>query len=324
MAASADHLAQALLHIGDRPIRHVLVPTDLSERSLKALGLAVEIAASAGADLHLLHVHQAGITPADAGGFPTDEQVRSSTWSASPDSLRVRAKEHLDELVVHRSEVESHDISKAIEEYAAARAIDLIVITTAARHGISRFFMGSIAEQLVVGSPCPVLTLAEDAPIHFAPPRPKLLVPVDFSDASLDSLALASNLCEQLDGEMLLLHVISDRPLPAAYGDFAMAAWSPDDVTPQVQSELEQLAERIPDSVACRCLVRSGLAASEIVQVARDENVDLIQIASHGLSGFAKHVLGSVAQRVLRLAPVPVLVLKPFGERISLAPEQPD
>lgn len=311
MTKEVQLFERTLLRLGQRPIRRVLLPTDLSERSWQALGIAVEVAASAGAELHLVHVVQPGIGASDLDGFPSDEEVRGRTWSSSPDSLRTLAKQHLAELRVERVEVESHDISKAIDAYAVEREIDLIVLATAARHGASRWFMGSIAEQLVVTAPCPVLTLAADAPEHFAPPSPTILAPVDFSETSLESLALASSLCSQLGGSLILLHVISQRPLPAAYGDFAMASWSASDVTPQVKSSLEELAEMIPPEVPTHCLVRSGMTATEIVETARARDADLILIGSHGLSGFARRVLGSVTQRVLRLAPMPVLICKP-------------
>ena len=89
-----------------------------------------------------------------------------------------------------------------------------------------------------------------------------------------------------------------------------MASWNATDVTPHVQSSLEELAEMVPPGIETQCLVRSGRAATEIVETARAKDVDLILIGSHGLSGFARHVLGSVTQHVLRLAPMPVLICK--------------
>ena len=131
MTKEIELFERTLLRLDRRRIRRVLLPSDMSERSWQALGIAVELAASAGAELHLLHVVQPGISTPNPDGFPSDEEVRSRTWSSSPDSLRARAKPHLDGLQIERVEVESHDISKAIDSYATEQEIDLIVLASA-------------------------------------------------------------------------------------------------------------------------------------------------------------------------------------------------
>jgi nucleotide-binding universal stress UspA family protein len=83
------------------------------------------------------------------------------------------------------------------------------------------------------------------------------------------------------------------------------------DLAERAQGELEKLRDQhLGDYPGTRCLVRSGVADAEIVTCARDEQVDLIVIGTHGFSGFKHLLLGSTAERVVRDAPCPVLTVR--------------
>lgn len=294
----------------DWPIKNVLVPTDFSEKSLRPLGLAVEFAASEGAALHLVHAHHPEMPPDKATGFPSEEAIRSMGWSASPDTLRERSKSAVENLTIRIETRETLDITQAILDYAQEQSIDLMVVGTAARTGLAAAFFGSVAERLVLYSKCPVLTFADDMPEHFAPPRPTILVPLDFSAPSFDCLARAAHFGDRLDALLVLLHVISPTPVPVVYGNVAMVVLETEELRPKIEAELEQIAQALPPDIRTKCLVRSGPAADVIVDVAEEVQADFIQIGSHGLTGVARHLFGSVAQKVLRTASVPVLIMK--------------
>jgi nucleotide-binding universal stress UspA family protein len=83
------------------------------------------------------------------------------------------------------------------------------------------------------------------------------------------------------------------------------------DLAERALGELEKLRQQhLGDYPNARCLVRSGVADAEIVNTARDEQVELIVIGTHGFSGFKHLLLGSTAERVVRDAPCPVLTVR--------------
>ena len=314
-------LEAARLRFGDQSIKKVMLPTDFSEKSLRPLGIAVEMAAAAGAELHIVHAEDPLIGPPKDARRLTDEDVRSTVWGASPDSLRAWAESNLSNLVIRWDNRQAIDPAKEIVDYVDEHSVDLVVMGTAARRGLVRAFLGSVAERVVLHSSCPVLLLGEDAPESYANPELSVLVPIDFSEPSLASLAHAETLCESLGGELCLLHAISPAPMPAIYGDFSTTVWEYQDVGGRVKAQLERLALKVSPQIRTSVVVRRGSAARSIVEVAEERQVDLIVIGSRGLSGFARHFVGSVAQRVARLASVPVMI---FKDRLAQEGESAD
>jgi nucleotide-binding universal stress UspA family protein len=132
-----------------------------------------------------------------------------------------------------------------------------------------------------------------------------ILAPTDFSDPSLQAITYAFELAQAFGAKLSLLHVIE---LPVY----------PMEVYPLLE-ELEQdartaLARLLPEAedahVDVSHLVEIGLPYQKILQTAAAEKADLIVIATHGRTGLSHLVLGSVAERVVRLAPCPVLTVR--------------
>ena len=146
-------------------------------------------------------------------------------------------------------------------------------------------------------------------------PFKKILCPIDFSEPSHLALKRADELAGHFGAELLVTHVIPPVPGPHSYQDPPVA--SSFDV-PLYQQELAIYAEKIlkdlvshqvSPEVRTRDLVTTGEAAPEILRIADKERVDLIVIASHGLTGWRRLVFGSVAEKVVRQAPCPVLTI---------------
>jgi len=137
---------------------------------------------------------------------------------------------------------------------------------------------------------------------------PKVLCPIDFSDHSLAALNLALKVTQQNDANLYLLNV---APVPAGAAGFQPV---PMDIYPfhekDRQAELAKLArERIPAAVRYETLVISGDAAERVLETVRGLGADLIVMGTHGRSGLSHLVLGSVAERVVRESPVPVMTV---------------
>ena len=139
----------------------------------------------------------------------------------------------------------------------------------------------------------------------------RILVPTDFSADANAAFAYAVALARKFDAPVHLLHVVED---PLAAG-----VWSSEIYTAEIaglQANLvrdaeERLRRSVPDVAGTVSTeVRTGRAAKQILETAREMNVDLIVMGTRGRTGLAHVIMGSVAERVVRLAPCPVLTLR--------------
>ncbi|WP_333649085.1 universal stress protein [Candidatus Binatus sp.] len=136
----------------------------------------------------------------------------------------------------------------------------------------------------------------------------KVLCPIDFSEHSLTALDVALKVVQQNDAALYLLNV---APMPAGAAGFQPV---PMDPYPYVEKDrreqLEKLAqERIPATVRYEMVVTSGDPAERVLETARGLDADLIVMGTHGRKGLGHLVLGSVAERVVRESPIPVLTV---------------
>lgn len=140
----------------------------------------------------------------------------------------------------------------------------------------------------------------------------RIAVPTDFSQCSEDAWALARRVASALGSEIVLAHVYVE---PVFYGDPSMAADTTWQLFEQgrkwVEDELEKWASAArAQGTAVRTMVLTGTAQEAIVKLAGDERADLIVMGTHGRTGLNRALLGSVADRVVRFAPCPVLTVR--------------
>ena len=138
----------------------------------------------------------------------------------------------------------------------------------------------------------------------------RILVPVDFSSSSNQALRYAVRLAQHFGSEITLLHIvqrtfIAPYPEVPPYLDHIEADFE------NAERALQTLAATQPlKSSAIQTVVRTGLAAHEIVEAARDLDSDLIVIATHGYTSWKHLCIGSTAERVVRTAPCPVFAVR--------------
>jgi nucleotide-binding universal stress UspA family protein len=140
-------------------------------------------------------------------------------------------------------------------------------------------------------------------------PAKTILCPTDFSEASLQALANASDIAVHNGAEVYLIHVI---PNLLANAEPAAAMTLPEyEQFLQPQQRLKQAAEPlIARGIKVQTVLGHGDAASEIVRIAKEKRADLIVIATHGNTGWRHFAFGSVAEKVVRLAFCPVLSIR--------------
>jgi len=140
----------------------------------------------------------------------------------------------------------------------------------------------------------------------------RILVPVDFSDSSAAALKAAIKLARAFDAKILALHDIHD---PAEAPGFYVSRKAGKKVFRNMEESATQMmdafaAKRLRKYEKHECHVRSGIPATQILQFARSQKVDMIAMGTHGRSCLDRLMLGSVADRVLRGSTCPVLIVR--------------
>lgn len=283
-----------------KPFKRVLCPLDFSEPSRYALDYAVTFARAFNAELILIHV------------IPDMTQA----YSAVVPGLPVFERQRHDDLVMEFNEFTRYldgSFKKVIRtgtpyleilQYARRDNIDLIILGARGRSKFERLFLGSTGENVARYADIPVLT------VHARPHSPsiirKILVPIDFSPASYSVLPIVAALARTFKARIDLLHIVemshhvSSQRQAEEYKYFEM-----------VRSTLASQWE-LPEGFAeieTRKFIRHhvGPAGYGILAFAQDWDVDLIAMAARGGSGFPGILLGSVAEKIIRIASLPVL-----------------
>ena len=145
-----------------------------------------------------------------------------------------------------------------------------------------------------------------------------ILLPTDFSECANYALSFAASLARPSEAKIICVHVI--EPIVPTVGYTGMTEPLPmTDISEQLEDSAERELPKIAGCDECAGLeveevIVHGDAASEIVRVAQERQVDLIVISSHGRTGLGRILFGSTAESVVRHAPCPVLVVKPPQE----------
>lgn len=142
-----------------------------------------------------------------------------------------------------------------------------------------------------------------------------ILVPTDFSDPSMRALDYAVALAKPFKAQLTLLYVVEPITYASPADLYAgVASQLGELITEQRRSSRKKLSEMqaslAKKGVAVQAVMREGLAHQEIVETAKKLKVDLILLATHGRTGLSHLLMGSVAERVVRTAPCPVLSLR--------------
>ena len=150
----------------------------------------------------------------------------------------------------------------------------------------------------------------------------RILVPTDFSDFSRPAMLYGCAIAARFGAELHLLHVVPDPamlvPEAAAFSVETMQAQS-ESLGKGAQETLQQLPpDNWENEKPVVREVRVGAAFMEIIDYARENEIDLIVIGTHGRSGLMHVLMGSVAERIVRKAPCPVLTVKPEGHQFVM------
>ena len=285
-------------------VRTILVPTDRSACAERAYAPAAELAAWTGARVRVVHVSEYG-HPIPAAPAPV-------TWDDVTRGLHLPLAHTPPGGPILVEEVAAAYASTAGALLACARThgADLIVIGTNGRRGLARMVLGSVAEEVVRRAECPVLTV----PCTDAPADGPVLAAVDFSEGSREALRHAKALAAERGVALHVVHVVDWPTSPPPYlVDVGLPALP--DLLARAEADLDAFVAEEPglDVVTSVRLRVGSLAAYILVEVAEEIGAGLIVISTHGRTGMNRLLMGSVAERIVRTAPCPVLTVRPEG-----------
>lgn len=139
----------------------------------------------------------------------------------------------------------------------------------------------------------------------------KILAPTDFSPASENALRYALRFSGEFSSEIIFLHIL-ESIMPLTYDGLALPPTVPEPGSSETEKNLKALvvSARERGVEKARAMFRRGIPSHEIVETARELDVDLIVMSTHGYTGWKHFAIGSTAERVVRAAPCPVLVVR--------------
>jgi nucleotide-binding universal stress UspA family protein len=289
----------------------IVVPVDFSDHSKVAATRACELARLGSRGLHLVHAVRPPVVMAQEFAFPSD------FWTV----LRESARKEMAELVASL-DAEGVPVTTDLVEMEAVATIraesdeqdvDLIVMGTHGYTGWKHAFLGSVTERTLRTVSKPVLAVKHDEPTGRKRDS-KVLIATDFSPHSEVATRVASEWAGHLGAEVELMHVVPEPAnLLAAYsvpGAAELMAKMRDGATVQ----LDDLQGRVEASgVEVTSRIAHGDAPTAIAERATEIGAQIVAVGTRGNSGLKHVFLGSVAERVLRLAPCAVLVASDPG-----------
>jgi nucleotide-binding universal stress UspA family protein len=213
--------------------------------------------------------------------------------------------------------------AEAILRAADDEHADVIVMSTHGRGDLGRWLYGSVADDVLRHTTLPIVLISAACERSWSIEGPfRLLVPLDGSPLAEAALGPAGEVADALGAALVLLRVVEPADGFAALETTYLPAQSQG-----VLDEAQEYLDGIPTSLsmagrATTRLIAAGDPAAKIAAVARDENVDLIVMSTHGAGGLARLTMGSVAASVLHRAATPMLLLRSIDAHRSPAVER--
>ncbi|WP_255150179.1 universal stress protein [Halorarius halobius] len=281
--------------------RRILLPTDGSKASSTAAEAAVALADQFDAELHVIHVLRDLTSPEADGVDPPgygEEAVRAAVELAASAGVEATRR-----IITNRT-----SIHQAILTYTDDHGIDCIVMGTRGRSGLSpgRALLGSVAELTLRESPVPVMTVHEETIID--PDISSILVPIDGSECATTAVDHAATLARSVDAKLHLVYVVEvGQTIDGGRAERLRG------ILEEIGEKALDLAlERVQSStyLPTETSVLNGPPYLEIVRYAEEHDVDCIVMGTHGRKGIRRFLLGSVTERVIRRADVPVISVK--------------
>jgi nucleotide-binding universal stress UspA family protein len=280
-----------------RPWKNILLGTDLSPASERALYLALNIARHYESKLNTVHV-----VPPDICPFRPPSEWPN--MAREEEQTRNEGRRHLEDAlsdVCHEILFERGDVWPTLSRLIRDNGVDLLVVGTHGRTGMVKAVLGSVAEQVFRQAPCDVLTVGQGIPSEakHAADLKRILYATDFSFESLVAVPYALTLTRAYEAQLILLHVVEQAQ------------------TNHISTALQTLRDLVPlGSVLTskpKCLVEHGKPADTILKVSATEDAHVIVLGVRRVEGpviSATNLIRPTAYKIVAQAACPVLTVR--------------
>jgi nucleotide-binding universal stress UspA family protein len=222
------------------------------------------------------------------------------------------------------------NVAEQTIKYANNNEMDLITIATHGYTGAKKWLFGSITQKVLYGTTIPVLLVKAKSPEGSAELN-RILVPVDGSPFSESTFPYVIELAKKTDKEILLLH-ICEPPIVPSYGTQPInQKWKKyrDEMWAEMENQATNYLKKTSAALKKKGLkvksrvvkAHTGEVVKIILQISKEENIDLIIMATQGRTGVSGLVYGSVANKIVEESPYPVLLIRP-SPSTPLSPPQ--
>lgn len=276
-------------------MNRILVPTDLSDIANFGLDTAIGLAKKIDAQIFLLNA----ITPIYGSNFSAMGIANASTVSEetryvmelhkrNEARLAKIAKEKSTHGVLITTSVQVKGMQEAIHDFIDEHNIDLVVMGTSGESTFTEYFIGNHTEQVIRISQCPVLAVKQS--------RPNLeinnvVLATDLNPEAYEGVTHIKKFSSYFNPSVYVLHVMKDREESEA----------------EVISKLESFAHRHHFSNYSLHAVYADNEQEGILAFAKEKNADLIAVITHGRTGLANLIFGSISESLVKAANIPVL-----------------
>lgn len=293
-------------------IHDLLLAFDFSPSSKRALAYSIDLSRRTDATLHLMYVQEV-----PQGPFEREARSPMPTYK-----LQEKFKEHCQEFL-SPYDLDADDdrlsfnaergdaVAPALVQYTESKDIDMITMGTYGRRGVKRAFYGSVAEETLRTAPAPVFAVRVPDNDESATSVDRIVAPIDFSDPSRQALQQSHRLATLYEVPLKLVHAVESPSTPSVY-----ESRSPTVSSHKAKEKAEAALEEWGSDLATEgqnvsYVVHRGDPGPSILRSAPNET-DVIVMATRGLRGVRRAVLGSVTEEVLRGARGPVLAARNF------------
>jgi nucleotide-binding universal stress UspA family protein len=292
-------------------VKKILVPVDFSEPSKKAVNYGVSLALRFNARLILAHIvpsHVGFVYTFPSESFAAEKDQAAYARSTLPTMVAPEYHDRLNLMTFVKAGVVKDELLGIIKD----ENIDLVVMGTNGRNAFERLLLGSVTERMLRQLPVPILTVSHLDPemeLHTTEPVPlcKILYATDLSDGSEVGMKFSLDLARRTGARLTVLHVL--EPIQPYWGD--MPPFIVTDPERRRQEALTRLMLTIreigSEGLDVKPMMTAGDPCREILRVADEEKMNLIVLNLEGKTLVERAIIGATAERVIRVAHVPVL-----------------
>jgi nucleotide-binding universal stress UspA family protein len=282
-------------------LKNILFATDFSQAADAAAPIAIQIARRYGAKVYGVHVNR----------FDDYTAAAPNAWAAMAEAAEKETKEDAGRLneqlqgVEHEVVIGEGNLWEVLSNVIQQKEIELVVVGTRGRTGFGKTLLGSVAEQILRQSPCPVLTVGP----HVNPwsdeyvKMREIVYATDLATDTPVAAPYAISLAQENQAHLVLLHVI-ENPKPGDLVD------SPEGVNLKARKLQQLVTEQAGFWCEPTYIVEQGPAAEKILDVAKRRHTDLIVLGARPAKGLATHLNAGTVHKVVSQATCPVLTVR--------------